>query len=72
MASVKDAGAATRNVSEVDRNDVEEALSAVEKYYCLHSNFMQLFERYPVFSWMIDRQIAQPHFAPTMVRPKGP
>jgi Fe-S-cluster containining protein len=64
--------AATRNVGEVGRNDVEEALSAVEKYFCLHSNFMQLFERYPVFSWMIDRQIAAPHFAPTMVRPKGP
>jgi len=64
--------AATRGGREVNHADLEEALGAVEKYYCFHTDFMRLFEHYAVLSGLVERLIAKPFFAPSVVRPKGP
>jgi len=64
--------AATRNAAEVSRNDLEEAISAVEKYYCFHTDFMQLFDQYPVLRGTVERLLAKPVFAPSILRPKKP
>lgn len=61
-----------RGEPEVGRADLEEAVGAVEKYYCFHTDFMRLFDRYPVFSGMVERLLAKPFFAPSLVRAKGP
>jgi len=64
--------AATRNVPAVERADVEEAIGAVEKYYCFHTDFMRLFDHYPILRQIVERLLAKPVFAPSMLRPKGP
>jgi len=64
--------AASRAASEIGRAEVEEAVGAVEKYYCFHTGFMRLFDQYPVLSGTVERLVAKPFFAPSMLRPKGP
>lgn len=64
--------AVANDVSEVGRDEVEEAVGAVEKYYCFHADFMRLFDQYPVLSGTVERLLAKPFFAPSMIRPKGP
>lgn len=64
--------AAWRGAHRLERCDLDEAIGAVEKYYCLHSDFMMLFERYAFLSTLMDRVAAKPIFAPSLVRPKGP
>ena len=64
--------AASRSAPDVERIDVDEAIGAVEKYYGLHTDFMRLFDVYPGLNGMVDRLIAKPVFAPSILRPKGP
>jgi Fe-S-cluster containining protein len=66
------ANTATRGEGQVDRVDMDQAISAVEKYYCFHTDFMRLFDHYPGLGGMVDRLMAKPFFAPSIVRPKGP
>lgn len=64
--------AVNRGSREIERDDVNEAIGAVEKYYCLHTDFMRLFDVYPGLSGMVERLIAKTVFAPSIVCPKGP
>jgi len=64
--------AATRGEGEVGRNDLDEAVGAVEKYYCLHTDFMRLFDQYPLLTGMVERLLARPAYAPSVLRPKKP
>jgi len=64
--------AASRGRGMVGDEDLGSAIEAIEKYYCFHTDFMRLFEDYPLLSWMVDQVLAKPAFAPTMLRPKGP
>jgi hypothetical protein len=64
--------AASCHESEIGRAEIEEAVGAVEKYYCFHTDFMRLFDQYPLLSNTVERLLAKPVFAPSMLRPKGP
>jgi len=64
--------AAARGEERVARLDLDEAIGVVEKYYCFHSDFMRLFDWFPLLSGTLDRLLAKPAFAPSAVRPKGP
>ncbi len=60
-----------RGAAEVGREDVDEAVGAVEKYYCFHTDFMRLFDQYPLLTGMVERMLAKPLFAPSMMRYHG-
>lgn len=62
----------SRSDEQVERNDLDEAIGAVEKYYCFHTDFMRLFDRFPLLCGTVDRLFAKPMFAPSMLRHKGP
>jgi hypothetical protein len=64
--------AATRDEGDVGRSDFDEAVGAVEKYYCLHTDFMRLFDHYPLLTGMVERLMAKPFFAPSIMRASGP
>jgi Fe-S-cluster containining protein len=64
--------AASQGEREIGRSHMDEALGTVEKYYCFHTDFMRLFDQYAVLSGMVERLLAKPVFAPSILRPKGP